>query len=59
MRVLVTGGAGFTGSPFVRELLSGTYPDLEPSRVIDGTGIPGARQISPGPLAEEAPAHAR
>ncbi|RKN11547.1 dTDP-glucose 4,6-dehydratase [Streptomyces radicis] len=33
MRVLVTGGAGFIGSAFVRQLVRGAYPGLSASRV--------------------------
>ena len=34
MRILVTGGAGFIGSNFVRRTLQDAYPDLEGSEVV-------------------------
>ena len=29
MKVLITGGAGFIGSNYARQVLSGTYPDSD------------------------------
>src|SRR2546423_765296 len=34
MRVLVTGGAGFIGSHYVRQVLSGAYPTLADAEVV-------------------------
>lgn len=45
MRLLVTGGAGFIGSAFVRMALSGELPGLEPERltVLDALTYAGTR----------------
>jgi dTDP-glucose 4,6-dehydratase len=34
VRILVTGGAGFIGSNFVRRVLSGEYPELADARIV-------------------------
>src|SRR5699024_1854314 len=34
MRLLITGGAGFIGSHYVRQALSGAYPDLDGADVV-------------------------
>lgn len=35
MRILVTGGAGFIGSNFVRRIIDGSFPDFESVTVLD------------------------
>lgn len=35
MRLLVTGGAGFIGSNFVRRIVNGTYPGVSQLTVLD------------------------
>ncbi|WP_455360104.1 dTDP-glucose 4,6-dehydratase [Streptomyces sp. SYSU K21746] len=50
MRILVTGGAGFIGSHFVRTLLDGGYPGHEQTRVtvLDKLTYAGNRDNLPG-----------
>jgi dTDP-glucose 4,6-dehydratase len=49
MRLLVTGGAGFIGSHYVRAVLDGAYPDHEADRVtvVDKLGYAGNRANLP------------
>jgi dTDP-glucose 4,6-dehydratase len=49
MRLLVTGGAGFIGSHYVRAVLAGACPDHETSRVtvLDNLGFAGNRANLP------------
>jgi len=35
MRLLVTGGAGFIGSNFVRRIIDGTFPGIDRVTVLD------------------------
>ncbi|MBE1496790.1 dTDP-glucose 4,6-dehydratase [Amycolatopsis lexingtonensis] len=49
MRILVTGGAGFIGSAYVRGLLDGAYPGTDGARVtvLDHLGYAGRRDNLP------------
>jgi dTDP-glucose 4,6-dehydratase len=49
MRILVTGGAGFIGSHYVRTLLGGGYPGYEDARVTVLDKRPGAPVPGRGP----------
>jgi dTDP-glucose 4,6-dehydratase len=51
MRILVTGGAGFIGSHFVRTLLAGGYPGLTADEVTVLDKLTGAgRRVNLGPV---------
>jgi len=51
MRILVTGGAGFIGSHYVRSLLAGAYPGYEDARVTVVDSLPYAGNLANLPQA--------
>jgi dTDP-glucose 4,6-dehydratase len=44
MRILVTGGAGFIGSNFVRRIMDGTFPDFSSLTILDKLTYAGSRR---------------
>jgi dTDP-glucose 4,6-dehydratase len=44
MRILVTGGAGFIGSNFVRHIVDGTFPDFSSLTILDKLTYAGSRK---------------